>query len=97
MSIVQPDPDSKATPTDADREQAELVVERSAYRGQKVLAKNIAQALADQRARYEAVADWLDEFSEQEDFEWQRSGDLQRIGARDAYDVAVSRIRSVSA
>ena len=39
--------------TEADREQAEDVAERSRYRGQLVLAKNVAQALADQREALE--------------------------------------------
>ena len=62
-----------------------------------VAAVNAVPALVAALRRVQAVADELDEFSEQEDFEWHSTGTLQRVGARDAFDVAVSEIRTALA
>lgn len=99
--MLPPDSDSKATPTDAEQLAAKHVVAGLVRRYEQVdvvtvleyrLHEAIAQALANQRAKYEAVAEELDRFADDEQHEWHVDGKPQRIGARDAYDIAVSLI-----
>lgn len=60
----------------------------------------VTRALATQRAeivaRYEQVAAELGRFSDDAQFDWDRTGDTQQLGQRDAFDVAVSRIQEAA-